>query len=91
MKDSSDHFPILFKFNGFDNGFASRLKLFCSENILLTHESCAEVVKSGWEGPASSDIKGLASWIASCGRSHDTLNHMTFISIPKAVLTSNFN
>lgn len=60
VKDSSDHLPILLKLHGSNYRPKPCTKLFEFENLWLTHESCANIVKSGWDVSANCDMKGVA-------------------------------
>lgn len=66
-KNSSNYLPILLKFHGSGDNSKSRSKFFRFENLWLTHKSCEDVVKSGWDVSVSFDMEGVATRIVSCG------------------------
>lgn len=90
-KDSSDHLPILFNFDGLNEVSGSKPKLFRFEHFWLCNESCSDVVKEGWDVSAGHDMKGFVSRIASCGLTFENSNCTTVGNILKRVRGSRNN
>lgn len=73
-KDSSDHLPLLFKFDEANLDQKLRKNLSHFENLGLTHDSCSFVMENGWNVPSGRVMAGLFAKIESYGKGLDKWN-----------------